>query len=336
MIIAASITLSSWAIYNTACFLVEGIGDLGEQRQLQFNATLSQYLWVFSLIGIIAGSILHYFITKRLIKPIRNLIESTKQLKQGEYPELIQTDAQDEVSELVDQYNGLILKLQTNEQHRQKLVADLSHEFRTPLANLKGYLQALKNGVIEGDVELYESLFEESNRLTQMVEQLDQLKELDYMQTQIISKRISVNIAEPLHQSITMFEWAIEQADIQIEMSIEDQNVLMNVEGIQQVLNNLLDNAIRYYEGDQAIVVTGKVIDGGYYVSIAGEAHLIPKEVRQHVFERFYRVDTSRNRDTGGTGLGLAIAKEIIQHHNGEIGLKIINRTNCFWFTIPL
>src|SRR5690625_6216603 len=81
---------------------------------------------------------------------------------------------------------------------------------------------------------------------------------------------------------------------------------------MQQVLNNLLANAIQYYEGEQAIVVTGKVVAGAYCVSIAGESQPISAESQKHVFERFYRVDPSRNRGTGGTGLGLAIAKEIV------------------------
>jgi len=335
VIIAGSIGLSSWALYHTACFLVEGIGHFGEQKQLQFNATLSQYLWVFSVIGIVAGSMMSFYFTKRQIQPIRSLIQSTKELKQGEYPEPIEIESEDEVGELVEQYNGLIQQLQGKEAQRQKLVTDLSHEFRTPLANLQGYLQALENGVIEGDRDLYRSLYEESHRLTQLVEQLDQLKEWDQVQAQTLFKREEVAIAEPIKQSVAMFEWALKQADIPIEVSVEERNMFIHVEGIQQVLNNLLDNAIQYYEGNEAIVVTGKVVDEYYCVSIAGESQHISATAQKHVFERFYRVDPSRNRGTGGTGLGLAIAKEIIQQQHGEIGLQTTDRINCFWFTIP-
>src|SRR5690625_5336227 len=95
-----------------------------------------------------------FYVTKRQIQPIRSLIQSTKELKQGEYPEPIEIESEDEVGELVEQYNGLIQQLQGKEAQRQKLVTDLSHEFRTPLANLQGYLQALENGVIEGDREI--------------------------------------------------------------------------------------------------------------------------------------------------------------------------------------
>src|SRR5690625_257211 len=97
VIIAGSIALSSWALYHTACFLVEGIGHFGEQKQLQFNATLSHYLWVFSMIGLVAGSMMSFYITKRQIQPIRDLIQSTKRLKQGEYPDPIDIQYKDEV-----------------------------------------------------------------------------------------------------------------------------------------------------------------------------------------------------------------------------------------------
>src|SRR5690625_6652520 len=93
-----------------------------------------------------------------------------------------------------------------------------------------------------------------------------------------------------------MFEWALEQANIPIEVSIEEQNLFIHVEGMQQVLNNLLANAIQYYEGEKAIVVTGKVVAGAYCVSFAGESQTIAAESQKHDFERFYRVDRKSTR----------------------------------------
>src|SRR5690625_7752750 len=119
---------------------------------------------------------------------------------------MIEIEYENEVEELVEIYNELIQKLQGKEAQLQKLVTNLSHEFRTPLANLQGYLQALENGVIEGDRDLYRSLYEESHRLTQLVEQLDKLKEWDQVQAQALFKREEVAIAEPIKQSVAMFE----------------------------------------------------------------------------------------------------------------------------------
>src|SRR5699024_10264626 len=130
LIIVIATVFSGWAIYNTACFVAGNVGDFDAVRQQHFNRTLFGYLWIFMLIAAITASVLHFFLTKRLIKPIRHLIESTLQMKQGHYPEPIKVYKNDEIGQLVLQYNGLIEQLQTNEQQRKRLVSDLSHEIR--------------------------------------------------------------------------------------------------------------------------------------------------------------------------------------------------------------
>lgn len=334
-VIVLTIGISSFALYNTACFLVEGMGDFGELRQQQFNATLLQYLWTFSFIGIMVGSVFHFYFTKKLIRPVRQLIESTKQMKMGEYPEAIKVDSHDEIGELVQQYNGLTEQLQMNESHRQKLVADLAHEFRTPLSNLNGYLLALKNDVIQGDRDLFQSLYDESNRLTTMIEQLDQLKEWDFTATQTMTRKQTIDIAGEIEQCVAMFEWKLIEANIQAEVDVAPQLINIYVEGIRQVLSNVIDNAISYYSGSGKISIKGELLESVYHISVTGPSHFIPESKRDHIFERFNRLDDSRSRDTGGTGLGLAIARVIIRQHGGDIGVIPKDENNTFWFTIP-
>lgn len=335
-VIIVTIGISSFALYNTACFLVEGMGNLEEQRQQQFNATLLQYLWTFSFIGIIVGIVLHFYFTKRLIKPIRQLIESTKKMQKGDYPSAIQVDSSDEIGELVQQYNKLIEQLETNDLHRQKLVADLAHEYRTPLANLNGYLHALKNGVIKGEVFLYQSLYEESNRLTLMIEQLEQLKEWDFTASQAIVQKKEVNIAEEIEQCVAMFEWRLLEVDIPVKITADSKRISIYVEGIRQVLSNLIDNAIRYYSGEGEILIKGETIQSAYQISVIGPSYFISETEKESIFERFNRLDSSRSRDTGGTGLGLSIAKKIVEQHYGSIGVIPEEKHNTFWFTIPI
>lgn len=335
LVIALAIAVSSWALYHTACFLVDGMNHLSPEAQEQFKGTLLQYLWVFILISIIVASVCHFYFIKRLIQPISQLIESTKQMKQGKYPEPIHVSTQDEVAELVQQYNGLITLLEKNELHRQKLVSDLSHEFRTPLANLNGYLKALENGVIEGDQSLYASLYQESDRLTTMVKRLEQLKEWEHISAQTITKKAYVSIQEQIERAVEMFKWKLTEANIPIEMHIEEKKLMIYSEGIQQVLNNLLDNAIRYYTGRGSIQVKGEICQEVYRITVCGPSQPIPETEKSNLFDRFYRLESSRSRETGGTGLGLAIAKEIIAKHHGEIGVTACNETNAFWFTLP-
>jgi two-component system, OmpR family, sensor histidine kinase BaeS len=337
IVVASFIVLCSLAIYNTACFLADGLGTLDSQKQGKFESTLFQYLWIFSIIAIIVGSLVHYYLIKKLTSPLKELIESTKRMKKGQYPEPIEVHSKDEMGQLIGHFNDLVKQLKDTQQHRKELVLDLSHEFRTPLSNLNGYLGALKNGMIEADKEMYQFLHEESKRLIKMVEQLEQLKELDYISKQTYFEKEPLDIRLLVEQSIGMFRWSLTNAGIDVNIQTESGIVNVHNGGIQQVIGNLIDNAIRYYQGSDSITIKGEKIGSMYRVSITGPGKEIPVEDQEKIFERFYRVDSSRTRDySGGTGLGLAISKQIIEHHNGEIGVKSDNNYHTFWFTLPL
>ena len=327
--------ISGWAIYSTACFLVAEVGNLDATKQQQFNSVLFNYLLILLVIAIIFGSMLHFYLIKRFIQPIRSLIQSTKELRLGNYPELVKVHKKDEIGQLVQQYNELIVQLQTNEEQRNTLVTDLSHEIRTPLSNLHGYLQALKDGDVIGDKILYESLFQESKRLSQMVEQLEQLKEWDDLSIRSMDEKAAYDIKPLMVHCKAMFERTLERENIPILLEIESCNLNIHVEGIQQVISNLLENAIDYYEGDEPIVLLGKQQGKDYLMSVTGPSKPISDVEKEKVFRRFYRLDSSRSRMTGGSGLGLAISKEIIErHHQGEIGIETTNTGNTFWIVL--
>ncbi len=336
LVITSFIGLSSWAIYNTACILADGLVTMSSLKQAQFEATLFQYLWIFSISTIIIGSMTHFYLTRKMIRPLRDLIQSTKQMKLGNYPDPIRVKPEGEIGELIHQFNDLINQLKDNEQHRQKLVSDFSHEFRTPLSNLNGYLLALQNGVIEADETLYQSLYEESKRLVQLVEQMEQLKEWDYVSTQTFSEKFPVNLKKLVEQSVDMFRWVLKQKKIKVEVDVQCSMVTVNNGALSQVISNLLDNAIRYYEESGTIKIIGVIIRDEYKLSVTGPGKPIPEADQERIFERFYRIDHSRSREIGGSGLGLAISKEIIEHHRGTIGVKSKGNVHTFWFRLPL
>ncbi|WP_382347268.1 sensor histidine kinase [Lederbergia graminis] len=272
---------------------------------------------------------------KRFIKPIRSLIQSTEELKLGNYPNPVKVYKNDEIGQLTQQYNELIAQLKTNEQHRNRLVTDISHELRTPLSNLNGYLLALKDGDIIGDQALFASLYQESKRLSQLIYQLEQLKEWDYLAVQSIVDKETTDIKPVLIQCVAMFERTLNQKKIPILIEIESCILDIHVVGIQQVISNLLENAIRYYKGEGPILLEGEKQGVDYRIMVTGPSEPIPEIERENVFRRFYRLDSSRSRMTGGSGLGLAISKEIIErHHQGEIGINTTT-SNTFWIVLP-
>ncbi|WP_010095616.1 sensor histidine kinase [Ornithinibacillus scapharcae] len=335
IVITAFVGFSSWAIYNTACVLAEGFVTMSNQKQTQFEATLFQYLLIFSISTIVIGSLTHFYLTRKLIHPLRQLIHSTKKMKKGEYPNPIEVNHEGEVGELISHFNELVKQLETNEERRLKLVSDLSHEFRTPLSNLNGYLRALQNGVIKGDEKLYQSLYEESRRIIRLIEQMEQLKEWDYRSRQTFSEKFPVNIRQLVEQSVEMFRWTSKQANINVRVDVAPSILTLNSEAITQVISNLLDNAIRYYEGTGPIVIEGMIRESGYMLCVTGPGKPISIAEQEKIFERFYRIDHSRSRELGGSGLGLAISKEIIERHRGTIGVSSDKNQHTFWFRLP-
>ena len=333
-VIVLAISLSGLAIYNTACYLVEGIGALPAQRQQQFNATLYQYLLVFTIIGILLSSVLHFYFTKRLVGPIKQLIEATEILKKGSYPKPIKTSSKNEVGELVTHYNELINQLKLSHAQREKLVTNLSHELRTPVANLQGYLYALKTGTIEGDPELFESLYLEANRLTSMIEQIDQINDLNSIKFETDKQLTEISIDHVISSTLKMFELELSNRNIKVEQHIDTCLLIAHEESIKQLVSNLIDNAIKYNIEEKPIKIIGRVTDNYYELSIGGTSGKLTEEAQERLFDRFYRDDPSRNRQTGGTGLGLSIVQDIVEFHQGEI--EVINSEDYNQFIVKL
>ena len=336
IVITAAILLSGLAIYNTACALVGSMGGLNDLQQARFNSLLFNYLLIFISVTIVSGSLLQYYVTKKLVNPVQKLIESTKQMREGEYPDPVSVSARGEIGELAGHFNGLVAQLKSNDEDRNKLISDLSHELRTPLTNLNGYLKALRDGDIQGDEELYDALLNESKRLTEMTEQMELLKEWGETASHHYTKLEFMNITELTEQCVEMFQLELERNNIPLMTDMEDYKFKMNADGVQQVVTNLIDNAVNHHHGTAPIEVKGRMQNRFYQVSVSGPGPVIPANERERIFERLYRLDTSRNRGTGGSGLGLAIVKEIINKHEGETGVSSEDGINTFWFTLPV
>ncbi|WP_228547472.1 sensor histidine kinase [Filobacillus milosensis] len=336
VIITLAIVLSSFAIYQTACLLVDSLGNLNDESQQRFESLLFQYLIMFSLLTIIIGSVLHFYLTRNIIHPIREVIQSTKSLKTGEYPNPVNYTSSNEIGELVHHYNELVEQLKSSNHIRRKMVSDLSHEIRTPISNLNGYLYALKNGDIKQEYEVFNSLYEESQRLKLLIENLDQLKEWDYLKTQKVTIKNPVNIQELINQCVSLFMWKFDQRGISLNINVQQVKINVQKEGIQQVIFNLLENALHYHAGDSPVTISGIKNDKCYEVSITSEGNPIPHEEHSKIFDRFYRLDQNKSMNNRGSGLGLAIVKEIVNQHHGTIGVKTTDQTNQFWFELPI
>lgn len=315
--------------------LVEQSALFDQEKSEAFNRVMQSYLVDASLLAVSLAAVFHYYVVRQMLKPLRQLAAASRKMAKGHYPDPVRVKSRDEIGQLAHDFNKMMAQLKQVDAERNKLMRDISHELRTPLTNINGYLEALSTGMLTGDREIYRSLYEESTRLTRLVDQFKQLNVWD--QEEIAQEHMQhVSIVSVIEKSAHAFQLEFEADGIECETSLEAGTVLADPDGLKQVMHNLLKNAVLYDVGGW-IKVEGKIVGDEYCVTVTNEGKPIPKEKAETIFDRFTRLDASRSRDTGGAGLGLSIVKEIVRRHGGEVGLITEEeQKHSFWFSIPL
>jgi signal transduction histidine kinase len=202
---------------------------------------------------------------------------------------------------------------------RRNMVADVAHELRTPLSNIRGYLEAVNDGLMKPDAEAIRSLNEEASRLSRLVDELQELSLAEAGELRLECQ--SEDITELLDRSVSAFQAQAAAKGISLSLDPGGKLPAVNIDSqrIAQVLYNLLDNAMAHTESGGAITISARQEGKWVEVAVTDTGAGIPDEDLPYIFERFYRVDKSRARATGGSGLGLTIAKGLVEAHGGEI-----------------
>jgi len=296
-------------------------------------------LWGAIIAGV-GGILLAVFYSRRIVNPVRSLIDAVRGMEKGELDQRVEVSPKDEIGELAQAFNSMSSRLQEQEELRQNMVRDVAHELRTPLSNVRGQLEAIKEGLLEPDSETIDSLYQESLLLNRLIEDLQALTLAEAGELQL--NRGAISLEDIISHVIDSFRGKAEEEGIKLDVEVEDSPLVSaDPQRIDQVLRNLMDNALKYTSAGGEISLTlRRVSRGGSHcaeVSVADDGSGIPEEELSYVFERFYRVDKSRNRETGGSGLGLTIAKRIVEAHGGEIWAESERgEGSVFRFTIPL
>jgi len=334
IVIGIVIWMVGVSVKDFACLLVEQHSFIEQEKQHFFNQTMHFYLVRASFIALLVAGVIYYLLIRKIQIPLHQLMKSTRLMNEGKYPEPLPVTSEDETGQLSRHFNQMIITLSRSEESRRQMFSNISHELRTPLSNLNGYLEALENGVIEGNTAIYRSLHDEAKHLSKLVEQFHQLAVWESRRVaQPQWQKVDLHaIIENVYQS---FELELKNAQIIVEINISPAVVEGDGVGLRQVVTNLLQNALQYNLGGW-IRMSGVKEEKEYRVTITNAGQPIPSEKIPFVFDRLYRIDSARQRDTGGAGLGLAIAKEIVQQHGGEIGLNPSDNEYAFWFTIPI
>ena len=290
--------------------------------------------------GLIAGGIaiaITFLLSRRILKPVNTLTRAARKLGKGDLTQRVSIDDRGEVGELARAFNSMAGELERNLQLQQNMVADVAHELRTPLSNLKGYLEAIGDGVIEPDEATIRSLSEEVALLSHLVAELHELSLAEVGELEL--HRSIQSVSRLVEDSVAGIRGKVVAGGLSISASVPADLPLVDIDPyrIGQVLRNLLENAIAHTGKGGTIAVEAVQKGDWVEISVADTGEGIPAEELPNIFERFYRVDKSRARATGGSGLGLTIARRLVEAHGGRIGvLSEMGKGSRFSFTLPI
>lgn len=308
------------------------MSTLKTQQNLFLNVVYitAAILFVFSLIILL-------IFTKSVYFPLKKITYAANEYASGNLDHDIQIFTRDEIGYLASTLNYMSNELGKMEDYQRKFIANISHDFRSPLTSIKGYLEAIIDGTIPP--EMYEKYFnivisetERLNKLTQSMLTLNSLDSKGYL------SRTSFDINRVIKDTAATFEGICNTRGITFELTFSEasQTVYADLDKIQQVLYNLIDNAIKFSHDDAVIYIQASMRYEKVFISVKDTGIGIPKDSLKKIWERFYKTDLSRGKDKKGTGLGLAIVKEIIQSHGENIDVVSTEGVGTeFIFSLP-
>jgi two-component system sensor histidine kinase BaeS len=309
-------------------------GDSAEHAREMYDDSVTTVVVAASVVAVIASIVLAIILARMLARPLNEIGGAARRIADGDYAARVPREGPEELASLADSFNQMATSLERQESLRRDFIANAAHELRTPLTNLQGYLEALRDGVITADRATYESLHEEADRLVRLSRSLDALAEGDAGGDPPVL--VELDLAAAVRSALDLVTPAIERAGLRLVVAVPAAlPARADPDGLAQVLANLLSNAVRYTPAGGTINVRAERSAADVLISVSNTGEGIPPEDLDRVFERFYRVEKSRDRAHGGAGIGLAIVKQLVEAAGGRVGAESGGGQTRFWFSLP-
>lgn len=307
------------------------------QIEASCNSLLNISYITLVILLLLSGIILIFF-TEMVYMPLRKITYATEQYASGNMHYEFQVDSEDEIGYLAACLNYMASEIARSEDDQKKFVANVSHDFRSPLTSIRGYLEAMLDGIIPPEMhDKYLSIvLNETDRLTKLTNSLLVLNNLNTKG--MLLDKTDFDINQVIRTTAATFEGSCRQKTIAIEVVLtgDEMYVCADMDKIQQVLYNLLDNAIKFSHNNSVIKIETTEKKNKIFVSVKDTGIGIPKEDLKLIWDRFYKSDLSRGKDKKGTGLGLSIVKEIITAHGENINVISTEGVGSeFIFSLP-
>jgi signal transduction histidine kinase len=323
-------------------FSMERISELlmlGVRDAAEADAMVEQYVGrvvaIGAIVGVLVGGAVAWWLARRVLRPLERLAEGTQRIAAGDLSARVDIPPDRELSDVAAAFNRMAETLERVEQLRRALVEDVAHELRTPLTTLRGYTEALADGVAQPTPEMLGTVHAEIERLTRLVERLDALaRDASAMHERALAE---MDLGEIVRRTIALSNPTLESRAIRVKI-VEDDDLPLLVgerDAIGQVVTNLVQNAVTYTADGGEITIRLQAEGEAVRCEIANTGPDIPADQLPMIWERLYRVDSSRAPATGGAGIGLAVVRQIVERHRGQVGASSGNGRTAVWFRLP-
>lgn len=301
-----------------------------------FQKAVNEILLVAATLAFITAVFVSTFVTRRLVKPVREMQSASRHIASGHYEERVQVTGEDELAELAQSFNQMAEALSQTEERRRQLIADLAHELRTPLSSIKSVMEGLRDGVLPTEPATFLSVEREVNRLQRLVHDLEELSQAEAGQIALELERVNPLIFVQTAVDRLLLQYNDKGVKLVTDFADGLPGVLTDPARMTQVMLNLLGNALQYTPEDGRVVVSIAADAQNVIITVQDNGIGIPADALPHVFERFYRVDKSRSRTGGGSGIGLTISKHLVEAHNGCLTATSAGLNQGSTFTVTL
>lgn len=323
--------------------IVGGVFFITELPKLQNNASgLFMMLLIVCIVALIIACILMFFHAKRTVMPLREINKAVLEIASGNFSKRLKP-GKDEIGQIASSFNYMASTLEKLEDMRSEFVSDISHELRTPMTSISGFISGILDGTIppEREREYLKIVYNESKRLAKLTNDMLDMSKMTSSEYKLDISEFDIN--ELIRLCIIQLEQKISDKGLELDVSLPEGKlmVLADKGSIQRVIINLLDNAVKFSYEDTTITISVLRKATKAYVSIGNLGMGIEEKDLNNIFDRFYKTDKSRYNDKTGAGLGLSLAKNIMNLHNQEIWVESVNtgknsKFTKFTFTIEL
>ncbi len=318
--------------------------DLGLDLFTNFRNAVNEALGLAIAAAFTAAVVVSLIVSRQVVAPIRQMMVASQRIAEGHYDERVDVpgdiagDGLDELAQLALSFNQMASKLEYTEDKRRQLIGDVAHELRTPLTTIKGSMEGLIDGVLTPDVQTFQQIHRQTDRLQRLIDDLQELSRVEAGAYEMNLLPQEVQDLVEIMKTTLIPQFDEKGVALNIELDARLPRVHADEDRIGQVFLNLVGNALQYTPAGGVVTIGARQVRDEILIAISDTGVGLQAEHIDQIFTRFYRVDSSRSRSVGGSGIGLTIARHLTEAHGGRIWAESpgADKGSTFTFTLPV